>query len=176
MSVTPKPTHYNGYYFRSKLEAKWAVFFDLLNVLYVYEPEAFRCAGGAQYTPDFFLPEAKMMECDAIGMYLEVKPIGWEYDPAYCNRIQSAIFPENFALLSGDPHEIINGYKETNYLLSPKRCGGMEIMYCQSCLSFKVDFADYKCRECSLCGGDTNPTKAFEAAAQAREYRFEFIK
>lgn len=53
--IQAKETIYNGYRFRSKLEAKWAVFFDKLNVTYQYEPEAFRCSDGSQYTPDFYL-------------------------------------------------------------------------------------------------------------------------
>ena len=40
MQIQAKPTAYNGYLFRSKLEAKWAVFFDALRIPYVYEPEA----------------------------------------------------------------------------------------------------------------------------------------
>jgi hypothetical protein len=32
-------THYNGYHFRSRLEARWAVFFDECGIRYQYEPE-----------------------------------------------------------------------------------------------------------------------------------------
>ena len=31
-------TEYNGYKFRSRLEARWAVFFDTLGIEYEYEP------------------------------------------------------------------------------------------------------------------------------------------
>ena len=34
-------TIYNGFRFRSRLEARWAVFFDNLSVKYRYEPEGF---------------------------------------------------------------------------------------------------------------------------------------
>ena len=34
-------TVYNGYRFRSRLEARWAVFFDALGVKYEYEAEGF---------------------------------------------------------------------------------------------------------------------------------------
>ena len=34
-------TRYNGYRFRSRLEARWAVFFDTLGIRYEYEPEGF---------------------------------------------------------------------------------------------------------------------------------------
>ena len=46
-------TEYNGYKFRSRLEARWAVFFDALGVEYVYEPEGYEFEDGTKYLPDF---------------------------------------------------------------------------------------------------------------------------
>ena len=46
-------TMYNGYRFRSRLEARWAVFFDALGVKYEYEPEGFLLPSGKCYLPDF---------------------------------------------------------------------------------------------------------------------------
>lgn len=46
-------TLYNGYRFRSRLEARWAVFFDSLGVKYEYEPEGFLLPSGKYYLPDF---------------------------------------------------------------------------------------------------------------------------
>lgn len=46
-------TYYNGYRFRSRLEARWAVFFDALDVEYEYEPEGFYLSSGKLYLPDF---------------------------------------------------------------------------------------------------------------------------
>lgn len=37
--IKPNETEYNGYLFRSKLEAQWAVVFDSLGIRYEYEPE-----------------------------------------------------------------------------------------------------------------------------------------
>lgn len=45
--------YYNGYKFRSRLEARWAVFFDALGVKYEYEPEGFVLSDGRKYLPDF---------------------------------------------------------------------------------------------------------------------------
>lgn len=53
MNAKPIETEYNGYLFRSRLEARWAVFFDALGVKYEYEPEGFRLPSGKQYLPDF---------------------------------------------------------------------------------------------------------------------------
>jgi hypothetical protein len=49
------PTRYNGYRFRSRLEARWAVFFDRLDIEYTYEVEGFETVEG-WYLPDFYLP------------------------------------------------------------------------------------------------------------------------
>lgn len=49
-------THYNNYRFRSRLEAKHAVFFDALGVKYEYEKEGFEFEG-MRYLPDFWLPD-----------------------------------------------------------------------------------------------------------------------
>jgi hypothetical protein len=49
-------TVYNGYRFRSRLEARWAVFFDTLGVKYEYEKEGYDL-DGLWYLPDFWLPE-----------------------------------------------------------------------------------------------------------------------
>jgi len=65
-------TEYNGYLFRSRLEARWAVFFDNLSVPYIYEPEGFEFDDGVRYLPDFWLPD---QHC-----WVEIKPPGeWIY-------------------------------------------------------------------------------------------------
>jgi hypothetical protein len=48
-------TRYKGYRFRSRLEARWAVFFDALGIEYTYEKEGFDL-DGMWYLPDFWLP------------------------------------------------------------------------------------------------------------------------
>lgn len=52
------PTVWNGISFRSRLEARWAVFFDSMKprIVYEYEPELIGTPYGA-YLPDFWLPE-----------------------------------------------------------------------------------------------------------------------
>ena len=52
-TIKPIETVYNGYRFRSRLEARWAVFFDALKVNYEYEPEGFELPSGNYYLPDF---------------------------------------------------------------------------------------------------------------------------
>lgn len=59
-------TIYKGYKFRSRLEARWAYYFDLIGQPWQYEPEGFQFADGTKYLPDFYLP--------GLGCYLEIKP------------------------------------------------------------------------------------------------------
>lgn len=55
--VKSKDTVYNGYNFRSRLEARWASFFDEMGIEYVYEPQSFILESGTLYIPDFYLPK-----------------------------------------------------------------------------------------------------------------------
>lgn len=50
-------TSYDGYLFRSRLEARWAVFFNKLGIKYEYEKEGYFLGNGVKYLPDFWLPE-----------------------------------------------------------------------------------------------------------------------
>jgi hypothetical protein len=59
-------TEYQGYRFRSRLEARWAVFFNSLGVAYEYEKEGFDLGDGRWYLPDFWLP--------SLEAWVEIKP------------------------------------------------------------------------------------------------------
>lgn len=54
--IKPIETVYNGYRFRSRLEARWAVFFYMAGIKYEYEPEGFE-VNGHLYLPDFYFPK-----------------------------------------------------------------------------------------------------------------------
>lgn len=69
--LTAIETHYDGHRFRSRLEARWAVFFNALGIKYEYEPEGYEFAG-QKYLPDFWIPS-----WDA---FVEIKPAIPDYD------------------------------------------------------------------------------------------------
>ena len=50
-------TVYDGFRFRSRLEARWAVFFNAGHIKYEYEPEGYTLDDGTKYLPDFYLPD-----------------------------------------------------------------------------------------------------------------------
>lgn len=56
-SIRAIETEYKGYRFRSRLEARYAVFFDALGVKWEYEKEGYQLRGGIRYLPDFWLPD-----------------------------------------------------------------------------------------------------------------------
>ncbi len=58
--IKPIETRYGGYRFRSRLEARWAVFFDTLGITYDYEPEGYDLGELGYYLPDFWLPQVRM--------------------------------------------------------------------------------------------------------------------
>jgi hypothetical protein len=63
--IKPIETVYKGYRFRSRTEARWAIFFDWREVAWEYEREGYDL-GGTYYLPDFWL--------STINMWAEVKP------------------------------------------------------------------------------------------------------
>lgn len=49
-------TRYKGYRFRSRLEARWAVFFDSLGIDWEFEKQGYHLPSLGCYLPDFWLP------------------------------------------------------------------------------------------------------------------------
>ena len=58
------PTKYSGHTFRSRLEAKVAVFFDVLNLSWEYEPEGYDLPINGWYLPDFLLKKNEKLKHD----------------------------------------------------------------------------------------------------------------
>jgi len=56
-SIAPIETEYAGCRFRSRLEARWAVFFDALGIRWSYEDQGYELPSG-RYLPDFRLLDA----------------------------------------------------------------------------------------------------------------------
>ena len=55
IAIKPIATKYKGFRFRSRLEARWAIFFDKIGLKYEYEVEGFEM-NGIHYLPDFYIP------------------------------------------------------------------------------------------------------------------------
>ena len=63
-TVMPIQTPYQGYRFRSRLEARWATFFTKLGVKWEYEKEGYPLVTD-HYLPDFWLP--------GLSLWVEIK-------------------------------------------------------------------------------------------------------
>lgn len=79
--IPSKETFYNGYRFRSRTEARWAVFFDAAGIMYYYEHEDFLLPSGKRYLPDFWLPELDS------GVFFEVKGISTADEKEKCRDL-----------------------------------------------------------------------------------------
>lgn len=64
--IKPIPTKYKDVLFRSRLEARWSVFFEKAGLKWEYEKQGFVLDDGVPYLPDFWLPD--------LDAWCEVKP------------------------------------------------------------------------------------------------------
>lgn len=81
-------TNYRGFKFKSRLEARWAIFFDALDIKWEYELEGYKLSDGQWYLPDFYLPYFNG------GVYVEVKP-----DDNYDNKAKQFSIDSKNAIL-----------------------------------------------------------------------------
>lgn len=87
-------TVYNGYKFRSRVEARWAVAFDVIGIKYNYELEGLKF-DNVYYLPDFYLPD--------FGCWVEVK--GKRFTKFECHKCikLTQLSQEACLLLDGPP-------------------------------------------------------------------------
>ena len=57
-TIDAKPTEYNGRQHRSRLEARWSVYFESAGIEFEYEPTAYELPDGKGYLPDFETSDA----------------------------------------------------------------------------------------------------------------------
>lgn len=85
-------TRYGGCLFRSRLEARWAVFFDHLGIAWEYEPEGFELNDGRRYLPDFRIQTAwHHVGAGSTFTYVEVKGADDQVTPKQRQLIGSLI-------------------------------------------------------------------------------------
>lgn len=95
LPLKPIETNYKGYRFRSRLEARWAVFFETLDVRWEYEPQGYDLGDLGFYLPDFWLSTVKM--------FAEVKPEDYTAsDHARCHALAAAT-DTSVLILNGTP-------------------------------------------------------------------------
>src|SRR5687767_5536541 len=113
--IAPIETYYAGHRFRSRLEARWAVFFDHLGIRWEYEPEGFQTSAGP-YLPDFrielFFPVASSDK--VTWTWFEVKPDEAPDEPRHAAFIAAGNF---LTVARGMPRSYSDQY-ERDYLVT----------------------------------------------------------
>ena len=99
-------TIYNDYRFRSRLEARWAIFFDALGVEYTYEPEGYDLGENGYYLPDFWLPKLKL--------WVEIKPEEATMREILCARGLADLTRQNVVILQGQPSLPLGWFERMN--------------------------------------------------------------
>src|SRR5690242_20681738 len=121
-------TIYNGYKFRSRLEARWAIFFDCLGIKYQYEPEGYDLGEAGYYLPDFWLPDHNI--------FVEVKPTA-NITPSERNKAAQLVTQSGKKLLM--VFDCIEGQEVYLYFQSnidvkkPWEITKMQVMSCEIC-------------------------------------------
>jgi len=114
-SLKPIETCYRGNRFKSRLEARWAVFFDLLGLRWEYEVEGYELPDKVRYLPDF-----KLFSPQGNHRWVEIKPSDVTDDPKF------KAFKTAIAKLGGTHAQLVSGsplqWLDKRYSLCP-RCG-----------------------------------------------------
>jgi hypothetical protein len=131
-------TQYDGYKFRSRTEARWAVFFNSLDIEFQYEPEGFVLPSDECYLPDFYLPNIGVRDTEKDGLWVEVKG---EYSKAEWETFAEFLQSKSAegAFLTGDPSNEPN--VEANYE-APRWDNHMLFVRCKDCRSIKYEFSE----------------------------------
>lgn len=166
MTLRAIETTYQDYAFRSRLEARWAVFLSALGLSWTYEAEGYDLGAAGYYLPDFWLP--------AIGCWLEIKG-----RPPTHGEIRKALA---LSTQAGYPVIILHGE------IDPRMVGGIAtIQYFPDgyiwagCDCGWVDIVDIHalnrihCPACKLSRRFRSDTPALRTAyIAARSARFEY--
>ena len=175
-------TYYNGYRFRSRLEARWAVFFDALGVDYEYEPEGFKLQDGECYLPDFRVKcygKRGSSNEEPFDLYIEVKG-----KMSFEDACRIKTFSNTYPVL------IVDRIPDAGYATNSMKCGSYDSMNSIDIYPFnyKTIDGDYyaaypaatKNGRFYLFGDDSNyinredESLVEEAYDKARQARFEF--
>lgn len=166
MTIKAIETAYNGYRFRSRLEARWAVFLRKLGIEYRYEEQGFELPSGL-YLPDFTLPNFSKPT------FLEVKgkpPGPREMDLA------SQLAQEANACVYIAYGECWIPFKRTIGMYGWTGGDTKRVTYIKNCDGCDyLEFSVHPLGECDYCSGVISLTgsRLMDAYRSARQARFE---
>jgi hypothetical protein len=174
-AMKPIETRYHGHRFRSRLEARWAVFFDAFGVSWEYEPQGYDLGELGYYLPDFILDGR---------VIVEVKPPTYqasEEDWDRWNTVTELPGIQTFFLASGVPDgtRTWHGLEQSSNPL----VGRYALARCEECYSLvfaRVDAMSVVYTGARLCSSDCESRNCdlldpyCEEIARATGARFEY--
>lgn len=166
--MKPIPTTYEGVKFRSRLEARWAVFFDQLELVWQYEPFTIE-DNGKEYKPDFIIFNLLFNK----PILIEIKPI--EPNVEYLSYLKGISDPEKraFLILIGEPNfECLNGIQLFD---SQDQHEYASVILCKSCGFYKIqNHHNYSFCQCQAIH---KPRSNYQTAKDfSEQYRFDLNK
>lgn len=179
MDIKPIETRYKGYRFRSRLEARWAVFFDALGIRWEYEKEGYDLENFGYYLPDFWLENIGLRDRNP-GIWAEIKPkTPSEIEENKFGKLVVGTKTDGIILV-GTPKARADfpnfhyqfAYDDGDYWWDD--C--MTFMKCYTCGALKIDYYEGSYMYCPNCGSvcDDDHPMIERATIKARSARFEF--
>ena len=176
-ALIPINTEYLGFRFRSRLEARVAVFLHSARIEFEYEIEGFRLPSGP-YLPDFWLPGMSLRGGESNGCWLEVKPADIESNHPLLQELGEASgkpailccgLPNSYRTIC-DPRTKCS---DNMFQIYPWWDNCMQFVKCYSCGAVKIEFMESNYMHCHKCGekaDDEHPdlVAAMMAASKAR--------
>lgn len=118
MTIAAIQTEYDGNRFRSRLEARWAVFFNHLGIEWQFEPQGYQVGDGRgayrNYLPDFYLP--------ALEVWAEVRGTSGDWNLWHDFAKRVAPHSQKFIVLGQIPKES-GGWLHTRAMTSESGWG-----------------------------------------------------
>lgn len=150
MTIKVYPTIYNGTRFRSRNEARWALFFDLIEEPWSYEPRRFNLRHGS-YLPDFHLPKAYAGR----GMWIECKPTYPTNEEAWLAADLSVATRQHVAVVWGPMRALADESLVTTDRRTGYGCAGTRVYSCSYCVEgvFNEEYGCFACDNDLPCFG-----------------------
>lgn len=163
--MKPIETIYKGYRFRSRLEARWAVFLDGLNIRWEYEKEGYDLGEAGWYLPDFWLPGVDG------GTWLEVKgeAPGMNSEAVRKLAILCSHTDKRGLLVFGEPYENLGqGMSNPEWMgFFPNEGSDFPYLFCLCPWCNKVGIS-FDGRGARVCGWEKHSKTKEEALAKVR--------
>ncbi len=179
--LKPIQTEYKGYLFRSRLEARWAVFFDACGVDWEYEPEGYGFGNGIRYLPDFLLHNVQLGGfgsgsdlSDICSLYVEVKGQMTQADSEKILAFYKAGLADGMPAVSDTPVLVLGDIPSGATLEGMQSCVDAESRRMPQCAARAFHFGTVDGMDCTAFPG-VNREGYLELFGQAEGYNRCFM-